>query len=51
MEALEKNAFDHGKDTEKFKEDLINIAKTTLSSAMRIRREASKYSIWWKSGT
>merc|ERR1712043_156908 len=30
--ALEKEAKDHGDDPEKFKEDLLNIARTTLSS-------------------
>lgn len=32
LEQLESLAVDNGKDTEKFKNDLINIAKTTLSS-------------------
>ncbi len=31
-EALEAQALDHGKDPEKFREDLMNIARTTLSS-------------------
>ncbi len=31
-EALEANALDHGKDEELFKQDLMNIARTTLSS-------------------
>ena len=31
-EALESKALDHGKDPEKFREDLMNIARTTLSS-------------------
>ena len=30
--ALASHAVDHGSDHEKFKEDLINIARTTLSS-------------------
>ena len=30
--ALNEAAIDHSKDPEKFREDLINIAKTTLSS-------------------
>ena len=29
---LEANALDHGTDPEKFREDLMNIARTTLSS-------------------
>jgi len=29
---LEENALDHGTDPEKFREDLMNIARTTLSS-------------------
>ncbi|KAG7662307.1 CCT2 [[Candida] subhashii] len=32
VDALDKNAVDNGKDIEKFRGDLINIAKTTLSS-------------------
>ncbi|SGZ58988.1 CIC11C00000002525 [Sungouiella intermedia] len=32
VEALEKVAVNHGKDADKFRQDLINIAKTTLSS-------------------
>ncbi len=31
-EALEANALDHGKDEELFRQDLMNIARTTLSS-------------------
>ncbi len=31
-EALESKALDHGKDPDKFREDLMNIARTTLSS-------------------
>ena len=31
-EALEKAGIDHGKDSEKFRNDLLNIARTTLSS-------------------
>ena len=30
--ALASNAIDHGSEPEKFKEDLMNIARTTLSS-------------------
>ena len=30
--ALSSHAVDHGSDPEKFKEDLVNIARTTLSS-------------------
>jgi len=33
-ETLKKAAFDHGKDSTAFKSDLINIAKTTLSSKL-----------------
>ncbi|RSH89519.1 T-complex protein 1 subunit beta [Saitozyma podzolica] len=32
LSALEKSAVDHGKDEKKFREDLFNIARTTLSS-------------------
>ena len=32
QEALESAAVDHSSDEEKFKEDLMNIARTTLSS-------------------
>jgi len=32
QEALESNSLDHGKDDVKFREDLMNIARTTLSS-------------------
>merc|ERR1711994_1056403 len=31
-DALEAQAKDHGNDAEKFREDLLNIARTTLSS-------------------
>lgn len=40
--ALEGAAFDHGKDKEKFREDLINIAKTTLSSKL-LRHEKDHF--------
>nr|CCA25057.1 PREDICTED: similar to chaperonin containing tcomplex polypeptide 1 putative [Albugo laibachii Nc14]CCA27958.1 Tcomplex protein 1 subunit beta putative [Albugo laibachii Nc14] len=33
-EALQANTFDHGDDPIKFREDLLNIAKTTLSSKL-----------------
>ncbi|XP_061108873.1 T-complex protein 1 subunit beta [Conger conger] len=33
-EALKEAAVDHGNDTEKFQEDLLNIARTTLSSKL-----------------
>ncbi|KAI0686415.1 chaperonin Cpn60/TCP-1 family [Cytidiella melzeri] len=32
LQALEKSAIDHGKDASRFREDLFNIARTTLSS-------------------
>merc|ERR1719420_2028469 len=42
MGALEKHAFDHGKDSDKFRDDLINIAKTTLSSKL-LRHEKDHF--------
>eukprot|EP00735_Rhodelphis_limneticus_P005756 TRINITY_DN1775_c0_g1::TRINITY_DN1775_c0_g1_i1::g.25081::m.25081 TRINITY_DN1775_c0_g1::TRINITY_DN1775_c0_g1_i1::g.25081 ORF type:complete len:545 (-),score=79.37,sp/Q54ES9/TCPB_DICDI/67.49/0.0,Cpn60_TCP1/PF00118.19/2e-140 TRINITY_DN1775_c0_g1_i1:52-1626(-) len=34
VRALEESAIDHGNDPEKFREDLMNIARTTLSSKL-----------------
>merc|ERR1719171_2702041 len=42
MGALEKHAFDHGKDSDKFRDDLINIARTTLSSKL-LKHEKDHY--------
>merc|ERR1719214_382080 len=41
-EMLEKQAIDHGKDTAKFREDLLKIAKTTLSSKL-LKHEKDHY--------
>lgn len=38
-EALEKSAKDHGKDKEAFRKDLINIARTTLSSKILTQKK------------
>jgi len=41
-DALEANAFDHGSNSEQFKADLLNIAKTTLSSKL-LRHEKEHF--------
>ena len=38
QEALEGAAVDHSEDPEKFKEDLMNIARTTLSSKILVQQ-------------
>ena len=39
QKALEQSAVDNGSDEKKFKEDLINIAKTTLSSKILVHQK------------
>ena len=39
QKALEKSAVDHGNDDDKFQEDLMNIARTTLSSKILVHQK------------
>lgn len=39
LSELEKSAIDNGKDEEKFKQDLLNIARTTLSSKILVQHK------------
>ena len=46
-QALDASSMDHSADPEAFKQDLLNIARTTLSSKL-LTHEKIKFGAWWR---
>ena len=49
-QALDASSMDHSADPEAFKQDLLNIARTTLSSKL-LTHEKIKFGAWWRCDT